>query len=84
MSCLAAPFRWLQQSLREPTTIGAILLPLIIIVAFKKMSEPQYSFGYYKKLYRERRDEFRQNEASIEELNKWKARNNDFEYEEEL
>lgn len=90
MSCIAAVKKWLQQTLPSTFPIAIWVLPIIIFLGIKMASEdvsaPKegtcFSFEYFKNLYRERRDAFRENLDANEELKHWKARDNGYKYKE--
>ena len=90
MNCLAAPSRCLKQALNDPVKIAVVVLPLIVYLAIKIMSDDapttedlqSYSFEYFKNLYRERRDAFRKNKVANEELKHWKKKDNEYKYKE--
>ena len=89
MTCITVLGRYLQLIAHNSTLLTALILPVILLalVALKMSTrnsatkeEETYSLEYFKTLYRQRRDAFRKNDAANEELRRWKARNDGYEY----
>lgn len=88
MSCITVLGRYLQLVIHDPVILTALLLTILLPLVIRRMStnafatedEERYSLEYFKNLYRQRRDAFRENSAANEELRQWKAQNDGFEY----
>lgn len=67
---------------------AAVFLLCIVAYAMSHSTEPDIDlhdpkvFQERKDLYRRQRDDFRSNSRAMEELRQWKARNDDYDYEE--
>ena len=82
---------WFLHTLPNTFPTAVWLVPLVMFIGIKMLDElpdttPKestvYSFDYYKKLYRSRRDAFRADVAANEELKHWKAQDDDYKYKE--
>lgn len=81
MNRIKVVWRWFQPATHEPIALTTILLPILLFLLIRRMSDKDTcSLEYFKSLYRQRRNAFRANVAANEELRQWKARNDDFEY----
>lgn len=64
-------------------TIISVALAITITVKMNKESSPvggEDNIAFKKALYRENRDVFRNNPIALEELDQWKAQNNNYDY----